>query len=567
MGDMRKLMQIKELYEKYITTHANDAASLKLLAEQLDQSDQDITSRKNFVGHVTASAFVINKHTRQVLLLQHKSLGKLLQPGGHIDDSDNSPLEATLREVEEETGLKSEDLLLQPVLRRYPDVPFHIDSHYIPENPRKKEPGHYHHDFRYLYVTEKSDVNIDLNESNGFQWIDWDIFVDDPHFTTVVDRIEGLLEPSPRDFFKSITESHSKDISVVAVSHIIPSSESYILSLQENFNLIGIIPKPNSINQKTLATLKEMAVPILDQFTRESITSDPKELTDLLAKYDDICMVDIGGYFSENIDLIKKRLGKKLLGVVEDTENGHQKYERNMPENLRVISVARSPLKSFEDQLVGNGVAHAAETVLRNLNTLITYKSCGIIGYGKIGRGIFQYLQQRGIQSYVCEIDPMRAVQASCDGAKVVPIDHLLKSSDIVFCATGSQAIDILKLRDLKRGAFLASVTSSDDEFDLRFVDSEYAKDKITDDITRYSKRGHYFHLMNDGNAINFLYSAAVDRYIYLVQGELVASIGRLFREKKEKTKTNKILVNSQSSQNVIADAWLNYILKEDAVF
>lgn len=160
----------------------------------------------------------------------------------------------------------------------------------------------------------------------------------------------------------------------------------------------------------------------------------------------------------------------------------------------------------------------------------------------------------------------MRAVQASCDGAKVVPIDHLLKNSDVAFCATGSQAIDILKLRDLKRGAFLASVTSSDDEFDLRFIDSEYTKDKITDDITRYSKRGHYFHLMNDGNAINFLYSAAVDRYIYLVQGELVVSIGRLFSERKEKIREKKLLVNSQASQKSIADAWLNYILKDNTV-
>ena len=235
-----------------------------------------------------------------------------------------------------------------------------------------------------------------------------------------------------------------------------------------------------------------------------------------------------------------------------------------MPDNLRIISVARSPLKSFEDQLVGNGVAHAAETVLRELNTLITYKNCGVIGYGKIGRGILQYLQQRGIQPFVCEIDPMRAVQASCDGAKVVSMSNLLKNSDVVFCATGSQAIDILKLRDLKRGAFLASVTSSDDEFDLRFIDSEYSKDKITDDITRYSKRGHYFHLMNDGNAINFLYSAAVDKYIYLVQGELIASVGRLFRERKDKIKTKGILINSQEEQFAIADVWLNYILKEN---
>ena len=196
-SDMKKLTQIKEIYEKYINTQIEDVNDLKLLAEQLEQNDQDITSRKNFVGHVTASAFVINKFTRQVLLLQHKSLGKLLQPGGHIDKEDGSPLEATLREVEEETGLKPDELVLQPVLRNHPIVPFHIDSHYIPENPRKNEPGHYHHDFRYLYITEKSDINVDLDESNGFQWVDWEVFADDPHFAVVVGRIEDLLEPNP----------------------------------------------------------------------------------------------------------------------------------------------------------------------------------------------------------------------------------------------------------------------------------------------------------------------------------------------------------------------------------
>lgn len=559
---MKKIAQVKELYSKYITIFKDDCAALKLLAEQLENDDQDIISRNNFVGHITASAFIVNKSTRQVLLLYHKSLGKLLQPGGHINDADSSPLSAALREVEEETGLHSENLELRPILRQCADVPFHIDSHYIPKNPRKNEPGHYHHDFRYLYITDKSDIRIDDKESEGFKWIDWDIFAEDPHFTIIVDRIEGLLAPNPRDFFRSIVDGQGEKISVIAVSHLIPSSEDYILSLKENFNLIGIIPKPNSINNRTKKLLEENSVPILDQFTRENIASQPKDLSGYLDKYNNICMVDIGGYFSDSIKFIKKSLGKKLLGVVEDTENGHQKYEYNMPDNVRIISVARSPLKVFEDQLVGNGVAHAAETILRELNAIITYKSCGIIGYGKIGRGILQYLQQRGIQPYVCEINCMRAIQASCDGARLVSIKQLLQSSDVVFCATGSQAIDILKLRDLKKGTFLASVTSSDDEFDLRFIDSEYAKEKITKDITRYSKRGHYFHLMNDGNAINFLYSAAVDKYIYLVQGELVSSIVSIYNKRNTRLRGRKMLTSGRDEQDKVASAWIDYIYR-----
>ena len=558
-------MQIKQHFQKYLDIYPNDRDSLKLLAEQLDQTDQDIASRSNFVGHVTASAFVINRINKQVLLFQHISLGKLLQPGGHIEPEDTSLLETALREIKEETGLSGKDLLLHPPVRDSPNVPFNIDTHFIPENKKKGEPGHYHHDFRYLYTTESSDVNIDMDESSGFGWIDWDRFSDNPQFQSVAEQIETLLEPSAKDFFRSIAEGFdSKKISVIAVSHIIPSSEPYILSLQENFNLIGIIPKPNSINNNTLAVLEDENIKILHQFTKSSIAENPKSLSDYLANYDDIAMVDIGGYFSSSIKEIKKSLGKKLLGVVEDTENGLQKYEKQSLEDVRVISVARSPLKDYEDQLVGNGVAHAAETVLRELNMLITYKSCGIIGYGKVGRGIFQYLQQRGIRPFVCEIDPIRAIQASCDGAQVTSMTKLLGQSNIVFCATGSQAVDILRLRDLKKGAFLASVTSSDDEFDLRFVDSEYSKEETAPNITKYSKRGHNFYLLNSGNAINFLYSAAVDKYIYLVQGELVASILRLAKDQDEKVLENIVLSNTDEDRTNIAKNWLEYILRDE---
>ena len=71
---------------------------------------------------------------------------------------------------------------------------------------------------------------------------------------------------------------------------------------------------------------------------------------------------------------------------------------------------------------------------------------------------------------------------------------------------------------------------------------------------------------MNDGNAVYFLYSAAVDKYIYLVQGELVASIGRLFKERKEVLKNKTLLTSSQESQSMIADAWLDYVLKDGVV-
>jgi adenosylhomocysteinase len=551
-------MDIQELFNAYVRIFPNEASSLRLLAEQLGQSE-DITSRNNFVGHMTASGFVVNEDNKKVLLLEHKTLAKLLQPGGHvISPDDTSLLNTALREIVEETGLTKAQISIHPLLSEPDDVPFDIDTHFIPENKKKGEPGHYHHDFRYLFTTRTDRIEIDTRESNEYRWIEWDDFVQMPQFVEIADKISSILEPSAREFFRTVAPENSRSISVIAVSHIIPSSIDYIRSLNDNFNLIGIVPKPRSIDPDAKRILNEENIPLLDGFSREKITKNPEALVKLLRPHDKVCLVDIGGYFSDVVDVLKEKLGKGFLGVVEDTENGHQKYEQSLSGKVNIISVARSPLKDFEDQLVGHSVAHAAETLLRQINSVITYRSCGVIGYGKVGRGIAEYLIQRGVRPYVCEKDPIRAVQAVCDGAIVCKLDALLRNSDVVFCATGMRAINILRFRDLKKGAFVASVTSSDDEFDLKFVNSEYKNERLTDHITRYSKRGHYFHLLNEGNAVNFLFAAAVDKFINLVQGELIASVGELVKLKTKGTKS--IITNTHQAQENIAQQWLEFV-------
>ena len=134
-------------------------------------STEQLYSRKNFTGHLTASAFILSADGKSVLLLDHKSLNRWLQPGGHIDDTDNSILEAAYREVVEETGIAKEHLTL---LSNNGDenIPFDIDSHYIPANLRKSEVEHVHHDFRYLLqVVDDAEIQISEVESNDFQWI------------------------------------------------------------------------------------------------------------------------------------------------------------------------------------------------------------------------------------------------------------------------------------------------------------------------------------------------------------------------------------------------------------
>jgi 8-oxo-dGTP pyrophosphatase MutT (NUDIX family) len=105
--------------------------------------NSDCLLRSNLAGHLTASAFVIDRERKHLLLVHHKALERWLQPGGHADGDPD--LEAVARyEVFEETGLRG----LAPVTPR----PFDLDIHSIPE--RKGVPAHLHYDVRFLFAAD-----------------------------------------------------------------------------------------------------------------------------------------------------------------------------------------------------------------------------------------------------------------------------------------------------------------------------------------------------------------------------------------------------------------------------
>lgn len=95
-------------------------------------------------GHLTASGFVLSPDRERVLLIEHSILGRWLQPGGHLEDHDESFESAARREIYEETGLA--DLGSPPELTGL----FDLDVHLIP--PHTGEPEHFHFDLRFAFV-------------------------------------------------------------------------------------------------------------------------------------------------------------------------------------------------------------------------------------------------------------------------------------------------------------------------------------------------------------------------------------------------------------------------------
>lgn len=122
--------------------------------------NNDCFERSLLIGHITASAWILNPDKTKVLLLHHAKLSKWLQPGGHADGNTNL-IEVALKETEEETGL---------IPIQIEEQIFDIDIHVIPA--RKDIPEHLHYDVRYLLTADETQNIIQNHESNCIKWID-----------------------------------------------------------------------------------------------------------------------------------------------------------------------------------------------------------------------------------------------------------------------------------------------------------------------------------------------------------------------------------------------------------
>lgn len=119
------------------------------------------------IRHYCASAFVINPYTKKILLIKHKKNRKWTQPGGHIEGNE-TPEEAALREVYEETGLR-----VRLLGERFPREDDFIRPLGIQKNRRTTTDGetHMHVDIIYAAVpNDDSKEQLNIEESDDIGW-------------------------------------------------------------------------------------------------------------------------------------------------------------------------------------------------------------------------------------------------------------------------------------------------------------------------------------------------------------------------------------------------------------
>lgn len=351
------------------------------------------------------------------------------------------------------------------------------------------------------------------------------------------------LDPTlPRRFFTKITEKFkpTQKAATFVTTHILPDRPYFLQALSDVSDIISITPKPKSIHRNTLSWLSHKYK--IDFRTRatEDDLEEFHEIIEERAGDSRLIFVDVGGYYSDIIESLFISYGNRLCGVVEDTENGHQRYSRITPSPMPMISVARSPLKNPEDFLIGQSIVFSAEALLRQNGDILQGRRAAVLGYGKLGRSIASTLRERHVETIVMDTDSVRLVEAHSHGFPVATTaDKALSEVGLVFSATGNLALDIPEFLKLPSGCYIATATSSDDEIVTKSLKEFFKRRRISDFVSKYEPRHRttsaasgmkdkHFYLLNHGQAVNFLHGAVVGPFIYLIQAEIVAAVGIL---------------------------------------
>lgn len=139
------------------------------------------------MNHYCASAFIINPYDKKILLVKHSGYDKYLQPGGHIEPGE-TPEEAAIREVYEETGIK-----ITLLGERFPREDDYIRPLGIQCN-RKKE-GDRFIDIIYAAIPNNPNQNLKKNdESVEIGWFSRNELERIPVFTDIKITMDYILK-------------------------------------------------------------------------------------------------------------------------------------------------------------------------------------------------------------------------------------------------------------------------------------------------------------------------------------------------------------------------------------
>ena len=197
-----------------------------------------------------------------------------------------------------------------------------------------------------------------------------------------------------------------------------------------------------------------------------------------------------------------------FVGGTEETTTGLVRLRALEAEGrlaCPVIAVNEARTERLFNDHFGTGQS-TLDGILRATNLLLAGKTLVVLGYGWTGKGVALRARGAGAQVIVCEVDPMRALEARMEGFEVMPACSAAERGDVFVTVTGNR--DVLSrahFERMKDGALLANAGHFDVEIDLAALHAAAVGEprEVLPLVTQFDVGGRRLNLIASGRVVN----------------------------------------------------------------
>lgn len=302
-------------------------------------------------------------------------------------------------------------------------------------------------------------------------------------------------------------EKPLKNVTLAACLHVTSETANLAIALKAGgANVYLCASNPLSTNDSVAASLvKNFDIPTF-AIKGEDNKTYYKHLNAVLDAKPNLTMDD----GADLVGLLHSKRKEQLsfvVGSTEETTTGVirlRAMEKDNALRIPVLAVNDNLTKHLFDNRYGTGQS-TMDGVIRATNMLIAGKVVAICGYGWCGRGIAMRAEGLGARVIICEIDPVKALEAHMDGYDVMPVAEAIKKSDLIISVTGNKHVisgDVMKYA--KDGIIMAQAGHFDVEIDKVSLKKMARKVvKIRPFVEEFDTGKKKLYLLAEGRLVN----------------------------------------------------------------
>ena len=196
--------------------------------------------------------------------------------------------------------------------------------------------------------------------------------------------------------------------------------------------------------------------------------------------------MDDGADLVSTVHAKRPQLIKDVIGGTEETTTGVIRLrDMSVKKVLRfpVISVNDAYTKHLFDNRYGTGQS-TIDGIIRATNRLIAGSTFVVCGYGWCGRGLAMRAKGMGADVIVIEVDHLKALEATMDGFRVMPLAEASKIGDFFCTVTGDiHVIDKKHFLAMKNGAIVSNSGHFNVELNLKALETVTKKREPSENL------------------------------------------------------------------------------------